>query len=158
MPDSRRQPWWIALVLIGVAVAGFAGAWWLKARQTAAGPQTVAVLRAPVDCDAAHESCAAQAGELSVRLALGPALVALEPFPVVLELTGGQPETVTVDLAMADMDMGINRVTLAPAPAGRWLGQAVLPVCWTGRRDWQARVWLDRAGERREAVFSFVTQ
>jgi len=60
---------------------------------------------------------------------------------VTVELAGlSAASTVLVDFTMAGMDMGQNRYRLAPGEAGRWQGQATLPVCTSGRMDWLARV------------------
>jgi hypothetical protein len=58
---------------------------------------------------------------------------------------------VPVDFAGVSMNMGFNRPALAQAGPGRFAGQAVLPVCVTGRMTWQATVLID-AGSRRIAV------
>ena len=50
---------------------------------------------------------------------------------------------------MPGMQMGENRVALAPAGAGAWTGKAVLVACPSGRRDWIAEVTVPGAAPLR---------
>jgi hypothetical protein len=56
------------------------------------------------------------------------------------------PDAVSVSFAMRGMEMGENRVRLAPRGAGRFEGKAVLVRCPSGRRDWGATVSVARPG------------
>jgi hypothetical protein len=38
--------------------------------------------------------------------------------------------------------------------AGHWQGEVMLPVCWSGRRDWRATVQVVADGDRFEANFA----
>jgi hypothetical protein len=63
--------------------------------------------------------------------------------PFLLTLTG-KAQQVHVSFSMPDMDMGPNQYTLIPNPAHtRWQGKIILPICSTGRRDWQMTVYID---------------
>lgn len=58
-----------------------------------------------------------------------------------------------VDLSMAGMAMGRNRVDLSRGPDGRYRGTGVIVRCPSGRNDWEATVTAPGAGK---AVFRFV--
>ena len=57
-----------------------------------------------------------------------------------------------VDLAMAGMEMGRNRVDLSRGADGRYRGTGVFVRCPSGRHDWEATVTAPGAGK---AVFRF---
>ena len=57
-----------------------------------------------------------------------------------------------VDLSMAGMEMGRNRVDLSRGADGRYRGTGVFVRCPSGRRDWEATVTAPDAGK---AVFRF---
>jgi hypothetical protein len=57
-----------------------------------------------------------------------------------------------VDLSMAGMEMGRNRVDLSRGADGRYRGTGVFVRCRSGRRDWEATVTAPGAGK---AVFRF---
>ena len=57
-----------------------------------------------------------------------------------------------VDLSMAGMEMGRNRVDLSRGPDGRYRGTGVIVQCPSGRNEWEATVTAPGAGK---AVFRF---
>ena len=57
-----------------------------------------------------------------------------------------------LDLSMAGMEMGRNRVDLSRGDDGRYRGTGVFVRCPSGRRDWEATVTAPGAGK---AVFRF---
>ena len=57
-----------------------------------------------------------------------------------------------VDLSMAGMEMGRNRVVLSRGADGRYRGTGVIVRCSSGRHDWEATVTAPGAGK---AVFRF---
>jgi len=57
-----------------------------------------------------------------------------------------------VDLSMAGMEMGRNRVELSRGADGRYRGTGVIVRCVSGRYDWEATVTAPGAGK---AVFRF---
>ena len=99
--------------------------------------------RRPAPCDLGAGSCTAPLeGGGEVTLEIGP-----RPIRTMKELTvrgslrrlpaGGE---VDVAFSMAGMEMGPNRIVLAPAADGTFSGKAVLVRCPSGRRDWVAEV------------------
>jgi hypothetical protein len=57
-----------------------------------------------------------------------------------------------LDLSMAEMEMGRNRVDLFRGDDGRYRGTGVIVRCPSGKRDWEATVSAPGAGK---AVFHF---
>lgn len=92
----------------------------------------------------------------SVRLSMGTQPIPLvKPFVVTVEVSGTTPSRVEVDFAGVDMNMGINRPQLQSSAAGRFVGEATLPVCITGHMDWQATVLLEIGRERVAIPYRF---
>jgi nitrogen fixation protein FixH len=138
------------------AVAFAAPGFWdvrLDARRGAesvAVTQQVRIEAAGGPCALAAAPCTVEAGGLSLALDLGRALVTMKELPIAVPVRrGGVPlegATVEVAFAMKEMNMGENRVVLAPAGPGRWTGTGVLVRCSSGRRDWVASVTVRPAG------------
>jgi nitrogen fixation protein FixH len=101
-------------------------------------------------CELAAGPCAVEAGGLTVTLDLGRDLATMRELPAAVEVrrAGAPLEGCTVELsfAMRDMNMGENRIALAPAGAGRHAGKAVLVRCHSGRKDWIASVTVRAPG------------
>lgn len=120
-------------------------------------PKADLVVAPPPACDLQRAACAAplpQGGHLRLALTPRPIPVAA-PLEIMVEIDGIAADKVSVDFAGADMNMGFNRPNLHPAGAGRFVGQATLPVCVTGRMIWQATVLLEGGGRRLAVPFRF---
>lgn len=79
----------------------------------------------------------------------------VKPFKVQVAVSGLNPSRVEVDFAGIDMDMGLNRPALADQGGGRYAADASLPVCVTGRMDWQATVLIETGGQRIAIPYHF---
>jgi len=86
-------------------------------------------------------------------------LLSITPWPPIamreVEFTASLPgyagkASPYVDLSMAGMEMGRNRVDLSRGPDGRYRGTGVFVRCRSGRHDWEATVTAPGAGK---AVF-----
>jgi nitrogen fixation protein FixH len=111
-------------------------------------------------CDLSASPCQAPAGDLLVTLDLGRSLATQRELPISVTVTrGGAPlegAAVEVAFAMKEMNMGENRVALAPAGPGRHTGTGVLVRCHSGRTDWSATVTVRPAqGAPVSAAFGF---
>ena len=101
------------------------------------------VLNADPACNPVGKACLAKDAALTVTLGLGDRIQPLTAFPVQVDLGGedaSKVKKVTVSFAMQDMDMGFNRFDLRQKANKTWRGQAILPVCSAGRRDWRVTV------------------
>jgi hypothetical protein len=104
-------------------------------------------------CDLQQGSCSAplpEGGRLAFSLMPHPIPVTT-PLEMEVRLEGLAADKVAVDFAGVSMNMGFNRLGLNSTGAGRFTGQATLPVCVTGRMVWQATVLIE-AGRKRIAV------
>lgn len=111
-------------------------------------------------CQLLAGPCRATAGTLEVSLDLGRSLRLMQDLPVVVEVRrAGAPldgAAVEVSFAMQEMNMGENRVALAPLGQGRYRGAAVLVRCSSGKLGWVATVTVRRPGAAPEsAAFPF---
>ena len=78
-----------------------------------------------------------------VRFSISPNTIPLlKPLDLEVVVSGLDVNRVEVDFAGVDMNMGFNRNKLSHASAGRFTGQATLPVCVRSRMDWEAKVML----------------
>ncbi|MBI4755840.1 MAG: hypothetical protein HY778_10610 [Betaproteobacteria bacterium] len=150
-PLLRRPllvPLAFGVVMVAVAVAG----WWSLAEP--ALPEPVA---APAGCDLHARACRARLpGGGSVELEIAPRPIALvTPLQVTVRVQETGARSVEVDFAGEWMNMGSNRIRLAAAGEGHYLGETTLPVCITGRMAWKATVILRRWGGDAAAVFRF---
>lgn len=109
-------------------------------------------------CEPEGQICYAMAGAVRVALRFDTGARALQPFPVAVRIDGGddlQPAGVQVDFIMVGMDMGQNRYALARGADGWWRGKVTLPVCSSGRTDWQAIVRVSAGSTQYVARFPF---
>lgn len=109
-------------------------------------------------CDSAQGPCEARAGPLLARLNLLPPVTSLQPFEMHLQLEGVSARQAVITFTMADMEMGLNRFVLRPAQDGDWHGQAVLPVCSEGRKDWLATLTVVTDEGDYRLVFPFTAR
>ncbi|MCP5159328.1 MAG: hypothetical protein H6974_07840 [Gammaproteobacteria bacterium] len=114
-----------------------------RLKQELQSPAHAAVLNADPACNPMGATCMAKDAALTLTLGLGDRIQPLTAFPVHIELDGkdaSKAEKVTVSFTMLDMDMGFNRFELRQQADKTWQGQAILPVCSAGRRDWRVTV------------------
>jgi len=101
------------------------------------------VLNADRACNPVGKFCTVGDATSTITLRLGDSIQPLTPFPVLVSLAGKaatRVNKVTVDFTMVNMAMGINHFDLSQQVDGTWQGQALLPVCSMGRRDWRVTV------------------
>lgn len=69
---------------------------------------------------------------------------AMKPLHFQVDLKDdGEPQSVIVDLAMPDMYMGLNQVTMKKSSPGVYEGVGIIPICPTGLTLWKASVIID---------------
>lgn len=111
-------------------------------------------------CTTLTTGCKARLGDNHVEIRFPENIVFLKQFPIEVRLVEQQPNPVTkvnVDFQMVGMKMGINfyQLTQSEKNQSLWTGKGVLPVCATGRTDWQVIVSLVRAGYEQKVAFQF---
>jgi len=150
----------LVVFVSGLLLAALLASWLLRPRdmaQLGLDSQTP-ILSGRAQCDAARGPCEFRAGPLLARLTLVPPVQPLNPFSMDLYLEGLSPRQAVVTFTMVDMEMGLNRFALRPGEGGRWYGQAMLPVCSQGRKDWLATLTVGTTAGDYRIVFPFTTQ
>jgi len=110
-------------------------------------------------CDLQRQACAVElpgGGRAELQAAPLP-IPMVKPFTVSVRVSGVEVTTVEVDFTGIDMNMGLNRPQLAAQGAGRFVGEATLPVCISGQMDWQATVLLSTPAGRIALPYRFTT-
>lgn len=145
-----KSVWWLVLLAVAVALG-----WWAGERLQQPDAQRLAPDPA---CDLAAGSCSRTlpaGGRLTLTVTPTPPKVMV---PLTLQVALDTPATtVWVDFSGLNMDMGVNRAELAPAAAGLWKGQVILPVCSAAEMHWEAQVFVASGGDLLEIPFRFVT-
>lgn len=113
------------------------------------------VLQADAACNPIQVTCEAREGPIVLSLRLDPSAQALKPFRITVSVHGMAPDTVTADFNMPRMDMGRNRYQLGRGDGGNWIANVILPVCASGRNDWEAVVSAVHSGAGVRASFPF---
>lgn len=112
---------------------------------------------AEAGCDLHRQPCAAQLPDSGrIELGISPRPIPMvAPFQAEVRVTGIKASKVEIDFAGVDMNMGYNRPALVQAADGSFRGEALLPVCVTGKMAWQATVLVESDTARIAAPFRF---
>ena len=113
----------------------------------------------PADCDLNQRACVVslpEGGKLELGFSAQPVPV-MKSFQIAAAISGIEADAVEIDFAGADMNMGYNRKTLTASPdaPGRFVGDALIPVCTTGRMRWQATLLIQTRRQRIAVPFLF---
>lgn len=93
-------------------------------------------------CDVTQQACIRSADGIRLQLEIPDKPSALKPFAVTAQVDADHPvdiQQVNLIFTMQGMQMGELRQALQ-ANGSLWRGQAILPICTTGRRDWRVQV------------------
>jgi hypothetical protein len=63
--------------------------------------------------------------------------------------------SVTLDLSMPGMFMGMNRPALKKARNGRYEGRGIITTCMSGKKTWRAEVIVEEAKKTEVVDFLF---
>lgn len=118
-------------------------------------------LTLPLDqsCDLQKGACSTGlpgGGKLTLSITPRPIPV-LRPLKLEVAVEGAKAESVEVDFAGVDMKMGYNRPPLQENGAGRFAGEATLPICSVSSMAWRATVLARLDGKLIAVPFEFVT-
>ncbi len=108
------------------------------------------------ECDLARQTCIAQFADMQVQVELPQQPVYLKPFVLKVRTRGNSSvaiTTVRAHFVMQDMQMPTPVTTLQAMPSAddgerSWQGNAILPVCISGRHDWRVVIELETATTR----------
>lgn len=145
----------VVVVLLCVGIAAV----WLLRPVIESGARNVLPLQVEAGCESAKRSCRLLGEGVEFELSLGPLLRTMETFSITVRHVRGDVASnaqVDVQFQMRDMDMGLNHYRLIADVDEVWRGQAMLPVCSSGRSDWLAQVTITTDGETWQAVVPFV--
>lgn len=111
-------------------------------------------------CDLSLSACAIplpDGGSLEIELGEKPVPL-LERFPLRATVSDSRWQPVEVDFTGVNIPMAFVRAYLKSAPGeGEYAAHSALPMCATGRMEWQATVRLEKQGRQMLAPFRFVT-
>ncbi len=149
-----------SLVLFVAVTAVFLYGLYLQFANKNITEQTVtSVINFPYsDCQPELRPCSVSLAGRQLRFSLPKQAFYLQVFPVEVSLAGfagNELEAVSIRFEMPGMNMAGNQVQLS-VNKGLWHGKAMLPVCTSGRSDWQAMVDVKAKGKTYRAIFSFV--
>ncbi|MEJ2141722.1 MAG: hypothetical protein P8Y24_05100 [Gammaproteobacteria bacterium] len=111
-------------------------------------------------CKSLVTGCKASVGNRNLEIRFPDNIVFLKKFPIEIrfpEKNTNLLDHVIVDFQMAGMNMGVNKYRLQQSEKNKslWIGEGVIPVCTTGRTDWQAIVSLKRGDDVQRVAFQF---
>lgn len=154
----NRQAWLRAwplglLVLIGLVLWADQSGFW-RAPDASRNPQA-RHLRA--DCATPASGCSLQVDGREIRFGMQGELKPLAPFQIWLEIPGAQVTKAEARFTMEGMDMGFNLYRLRPDARGILRATVTLPICVTGRRDWNMILEVEQPGEHLRISVPFVT-
>jgi len=140
----------IILVLALIAVVGYKYSPLLL-------PKADLTLAPAAGCDLNEQPCHADLpGGGSIELTLAPRPIpVVKPMRVTVAISGLPVQKVEIDFAGVTMNMGLNRLTLGADGDGRYVGEATIPVCITGRMTWRATLMLETDSQRIAVPFLF---
>lgn len=130
----------IIVIMLGVA-------WFLSLRDGGSGLPTGPVyeqvrLQGDPQCDVSAAPCVKSAKGMRLTLALLDKPSGLRPFPVQVTTEASDALQIThvkLIFSMTGMHMGDLKQSLR-REGDQWVGQAILPICTSGRSDWQVQV------------------
>ncbi|MCG8429012.1 MAG: hypothetical protein MI754_16775 [Chromatiales bacterium] len=144
----------VALVLF-VAVAGVAAykVWPLL------NPELEYIAALDDDCDLRGGPCQSVLPDNAlVSFAIEPREIPLvQPLKLTVDVTGVEVDSVEIDFAGVDMNMGYNRPKLEKTGDGQFAGEGILPVCVRDAMEWEARVLLKTDDGLVAAPYRFIT-
>lgn len=97
----------------------------------------------PNNCDSGNKKCLIESNGFSVEISFDENVYYLKPFNVSVlnkSTENLELESIKVNFKMNNMNMGVNRFMLKKVSSEKytqiWKGEALLPICVTGRADW----------------------
>lgn len=140
----------ILLVLIAIAVLGYHYSPLLL-------PKADLTLTPSAGCDLNRQTCRAKLPDgRSIDVAITPhPIPVVKPLRVEVAFHGIEARKVEIDFAGATMNMGYNRQALVAEAPDRYTGEAMLPVCVTGRMEWLATLLVETESQRISVPFLF---
>lgn len=152
----RRLPLLLSMSLVlSIGIAGYV-VWRNQPDKIVTPVQQLATEQVNSECDLAKQTCIAQFADVQVQVELPQQPVYLKPFVLKVRTRGNSSvaiTTVRAHFVMQDMQMPTPVTTLQVMPSAddgerSWQGNAILPVCISGRHDWRVVIELETATTR----------
>jgi hypothetical protein len=144
-PQAGLRLWPLALiVLIGLVLWAEHNAFW-RDTETARGVR--------VDCETLASGCSLLDDGREIRFGMQGEVKPLAPFDIWVAGVAAVNKA-EARFTMEGMDMGFNLYTLRPDAQGVLRAKVTLPICVTGRRDWNMILELDNL----RLIIPFVTK
>ena len=111
-------------------------------------------------CKTLTIGCKAKLENTEIEIKFPGNIIFLKRFPIEVSVPALEKhgvDKVVVDFQMVGMNMGLNIYQLKQSDKDKslWTGTGVLPVCTTGRSDWQAIVSFKEGDEVKKIAFQF---
>lgn len=119
--------------------------------------RNAAVVTLPIStCSPAQDTCSTTLPDGSrLDFSMEPRPIRpLQPLRLIVGISESSPAKVEIDFNGAAMEMGYNRSVLQGSD-GHFSGQAMLPVCVTGKMQWLATVLLTQKDRKIAIPFHF---
>jgi hypothetical protein len=81
----------------------------------------------------------------------------MQPLKVVARVSDSELQPSRLDITGLNMEMGLNRTSLAAQAPGHWQGETILPICSQRRMHWQAALLLDDGDKQYWLHYRFYT-
>ncbi len=110
-------------------------------------------------CDLQRSACRARlpdGGSVSIQLSPAPIPLA-KPFSIEVFTQGAAIDSIEIDFAGEDMNMGLNRFALTSSDQTRFVATVTLPVCVSGKMAWKATLLLKQGRQRIAVPFHFAS-
>ena len=151
----RRLSFLLLLTIaFSVAIASYV-TWWNHSEKIPTPTQQPLLIQFQDNsqCDLAKQTCSAQFMDLQLEVVFPQQPIYLKPFSLNMIIRGKASELVTVarvHFIMQGMKMLTPVTTLHVMPSTKngdqlWQGNAILPVCSSGRHDWRVVIELETA-------------
>lgn len=122
------------------------------------------------NCDAQNEICTFTTQNFTFEISMDKAIYYLKPFTVSMRTSfknlaskeQASIEAVSIAFKMTNMNMGVNRFQLKQSQFkdnhSVWKAKVILPVCVTGRADWNSELDIVTNEEHYRFVFPLVVK
>lgn len=113
-----------------------------------------------LQCATLAEGCTTMIDGMQVLLKFPKDIIYLTSFPIEVRFLSehaSNVESVKLDFQMLEMNMGMNLYQLQKDSRNHslWKGKAVLPVCVSGRSDWQVHLEAKTKDTIYKTIFQF---
>lgn len=96
-------------------------------------------------CQLDQGDCSLNIGDHIITVSTEGVIKPLTRFFIVLSDKSSIIDMAEVSLTMKRMDMGKNNALFNQITAGKWKTEVVIPICTTGRNDWNLRLKIQSA-------------